>query len=94
MENLFKEIDKTLDFGYSIILRDYTNRKREIARYSGEEFAEKFIELTMILHQLYVTVDILYAKELISEETYRTLLKWLEGEKKWMRDLLVGMIKR
>jgi len=79
VENLFKEIDKTLDFGYSIILKDYTNRKREITRCSGEEFAEKFVELVMILHQLYVVTDTLYAKELISDNEYETMIKWLEG---------------
>jgi len=68
------------------------DRKREITRYSGEEFAEKFIELVMILHQLYVVVDILYAKELISDNEYETMIKWLEGEKKWIKDLLLGKV--
>jgi len=92
MENLFKEIDKSFSNGYSIILKDYMNRKREISRYNGEEFAEKFIELIMVLHQLYVVTDILYEKNLVSDIEYSSMIKWLEEEKKWIKELLIGII--
>jgi len=91
MENLLSEIDKSFNNGYNIILRDYMNRKKEIVKYLGEEFAEKFVELTMVLHQLYVIADTLYAKELISETTYSAMMKYLENEKKWLKDLLLGV---
>jgi len=94
MENMFSEIDKSFNNGYSVILKDYLRRKKEISRYSGEEFAERFIELVMVLHQLYVVTDIMYAKDLISESTYNTVMKYLESEKKWLKELLVGYMYR
>jgi len=92
MENLFNEIDKAYGFGYAIIWKDYMNRKKEITKYSGEEFVEKFIELVMVLHQLYVIIDILYTKEFISERTYESVIKCLENEKMWLKELLIGMM--
>jgi len=65
-------------------------RKKEISRYSGEEFAERFIEIVMVLHQLYVVADILYAKELISDVEYGTIIKYLNGERSWLKELLMG----
>jgi len=93
MENMFREIDKSLGSAYSVVFRDYMNRKNELTRLSGEEFAEKFVETAMVLHELYVAMDMLYAKNIINEVTYNTILKFLENEKKSLSDLLRSRIE-
>jgi len=93
MENLLCEIDKSLGSAYSVVFRDYVNRKNELTRLSGEEFAEKFVEAVMVLHELYVAMDMLYAKNIISENTYTTMMKFLENEKKSLSDLLRSRIE-
>jgi len=92
MENLFREIDKSLGSAYSVVLRDYVNRKNELTRLSGEEFSEKFVETVMVLHELYVVIDMLYAKNIINGVTYNTIFKFLESEKKSLSELLRSRI--
>jgi len=93
MENLLKEIDKSLNTSYYVIWRDYVNRRNRLSSIEGEEFASEFVECVRVLHQLYVVVDMLYAKELISDSTYRSVVKHLDCEKSLLIQLLASRIK-
>jgi len=90
MENLLKEVDKSYGTAYSVIWRDYVNRKKELSfiPYS-KQFAEKFVETVMILHQLYVAIDSLYAAEKLSRNEYETAVKILNTEREWLIELLL-----
>jgi len=94
MENLLREIDKSLDSSYHVVWRDYVNRKNRLASLSGEEFAGEFVECVRVLHQLYVVMDMLFARGLISEATYRSVVKYLDCEKSLLVDLLSSRIGR
>jgi len=95
MENLLKDIDKTLGSAYSIIWKDYQNHKKELPNIEDPEtFAKKFIETIMILHYFYTTIDTLFAKDVIDETTYQTATKILDTETQQLKELLVSRLKQ
>jgi len=93
MENLLKEIDKSLNSSYYVIWRDYVNRRNRLSSIEGEEFASELVESVRVLHQLFVVVDMLHSKELISNTTYEAVVKHLECERSLLIQLLASRIK-
>jgi len=94
MENLLREIDRSLDSSYYLVWRDYVVRKDRLVSLDGEEFAREFVECVRVLHQLYVVMDMLFARGLISEATYRSVVKYLDCEKSLLIQLLSSRIKK
>jgi len=95
MENLLREIDKSYGTAYSLIWRDYVNRKKELPSIPyPKQFAEKFIETVMILQELYTAIDVLLSKEMISRNEYETAIKILNEEKEWLLELLTYKVSR
>jgi len=95
MENLLREIDKSYGTAYSVIWKDYKNRKKELPNISDpKQFAEKFVEAAMILQWLYTAIDTLFAKEMISKTEHETATKILDEEEEWLLELLTYKVSR
>jgi len=89
MENILREIDKSYESCYICIWIDYMNRKKELTSIIDPKlFSERFVEAIMILHQLYVSIDIMFSKNMISVIEYETARKILDTEKEWFINLL------